>query len=129
MNALQIKPLVVPARLTATTNGPAVDLLAFDGKAMIGLNAGATEGATMTLDVKIQHSVDGTTNWTDATMLSGTTQVPAAFTQVTNAAASAQTLDIEISNYHRYIRAVQTLGGTSPAVTAAVTLVAKQRKV
>ncbi len=129
MNALQIKPLVVPVRITATTNGPAVDLLAFDGKAMIALNSGATEGATMTLDVKIQHSADGSTGWADATILSGAAQVPAAFAQVTNAAASAQTMDIDISTFHRYIRAVQTLAGTSPAVTAAVSLVAKQRKV
>lgn len=129
MNALQVKPLVVPSRITATTNGPAVDLLAYDGKAMISLNSGATEGATHTLDVKIQHSVDGSTNWTDATILSGASQVAAAFTQVTNAAASAQTMDIDVSNFHRYIRAVQTLAGTTPAVTAAVSLVAKQRKV
>ena len=68
MNALQVKPLVVPARITATTNGPALDLRSYDGRAMIALNSGATEAAGQTLDVKIQHSADGATGWADATV-------------------------------------------------------------
>lgn len=127
MNALQVKPLVVPARITATTNGPAIDLRSYDGRAMIALNSGATEGAGQTLDVKIQHSADGATNWTDATVSPGGGNL--AFAQVTNAGASAQTIEFVTKDLHRYVRAVQTLGGASPAVTASVSLIAKAQGV
>lgn len=127
MNALQVKPLVVPARITATTNGPAIDLRSYDGRAMIALNSGATEGAGQTLDVKIQHSADGATGWTDATVSPGGGNL--AFAQVTNAAASAQTIEFITKDLHRYVRAVQTLGGASAAVTASVSLIAKAQGV
>lgn len=126
MNALQNKPLIVPARITATTNGPAIDLLPFDGQAMVHLNSGATEGAGQTLDVKIQHSADGATGWTDAVSLpSG---LPLAFAQVTNAAASAQTIEFNTTDTHRYIRAVQTFAGVG-GVTAAASITAKRQSV
>jgi hypothetical protein len=128
MNALQVKPLVVPARITANTNGPAIDLRSYDGRAMIALNAGATEGAGQTLDVKIQHSADGSTGWADATVSPGGGNL--AFAQVTNAAGgSAQVIEFVTKDLKRYIRAVQTLGGTSPAVTAGVSLIAKAQGV
>lgn len=127
MNALKIKKLNTPIRITATVNGPAVDLLPYDGQAMIYLNSGATEGATMTHDVKIQHSADGATGWVDAVAAPSGNAL--AFAQVTNAAASEQVIEFNTSDLKRYIRAVQTLGGTSPAVTASISLVAKAQSV
>lgn len=126
MNALKNTPLVVPARITAPANGPAVDLLPFDGQAMISLNAGATEGAGQTLDVKIQHSADGATGWTDA--VAAPSGAALAFAQVTNAGPSAQTIEFNTSDLHRYIRVVQTYVGAG-GVTAGVTLTAKRQSV
>jgi len=127
MNALQVTTVSQPLRITASANGAAVDLYNFDGKAMLHMKSSGCEGSDNTLNIKIQHSADGSTNWTDATM--PITGAAMAFTQVVNAASAGQTLDINIADLHRYIRAVQTLAGTTPAATAYVSLVAKQRKV
>jgi hypothetical protein len=127
MNALKLKALAVPLRITATTNGPAVDLLPYDGQAMIHLNSGATEGAGMTLDVKIQTSADGSTGWVD--FVAAPQAAVLAFAQVTSAAASSQVIEFNTSDAKRYIRAVQTLAGSSPAVTLGVSLIAKAQSV
>lgn len=127
MNALQVLTVAMPLRITATNNGAAVNLLTFDGKAMLHMRSSGCEGADNTLNIKIQHSIDGATNWTDAVM--PITGVPMAFNQVINAASTGQTLDINIADLHQYIRAVQTLAGTTPAATSYVSLTAKQRKV
>lgn len=108
--------LAVSARLAANANGTGVDVSAFTGKCMLLLNASATEGAGMTLDVKIQHSDDNAT-FVDAGV---------AFRQVTNAADSFQVIEMDIDGFKKYIRAVDTLGGASPAVTRGVALVAKR---
>ncbi len=128
MNALKATPLAAPVRITATATGAAIDLRSFDGVAMLTLNSGAMEAAATTMDVKIQHSADGSTGWTDATVLRGSSYVPLAFAQVTNAAASSQQIDFNVKDLKRYIREVKTLAGTSPAVTAGVSLIAKLQK-
>lgn len=69
------------------------------------LAADAGTGTSPTLDVKFQTSWDGT----DATAADVTT---GAFTQVL-AAASAQMKSLTI--FHRYIKVVWTVGGTTPS--------------
>lgn len=105
------------AVVTANGNGSAVDLKSYDGDIKLILSASATGGAGQTLDVKIQHSNDGTT-WAD----SGT-----AFATVTNAAASYQVINATAEKFHRYIRAVDTVGGSTPTVARSVVLVARNR--
>lgn len=89
----------------ASANGSAVDLesLVNVRQYMAYLDVGSVSGTTPTLDVKFQESADGSTGWTDIT--------GAAFTQVT--AAGSQTLRFKTSK--RYVRAVATIAGTSPA--------------
>jgi len=108
--------LCVPATLTATTNGAAVDVSRFTGIAKAILDASAAgDAAGETADVKLQHSVDGSTNWAD---------VPgAAFTQVTNAAGAHQAVMLNTDSLHKYVRVVTTMAGTSPSVTRSVSLV------
>lgn len=127
MNGLQNKPLAVAARITATFTGAAIDLRPYEGQAMIHLNSAAMENAASTMDAKIQHSVDGATAWTDAVTLPSGAAL--AFAQVTNAAASAQTIEFNTTDTHRYIRVVETLAGTTPAVTAAISMTAKLQSV
>lgn len=108
--------LATAARITATTTGAGLDISGLTGKCMLILNASAAEGAGMTLDAKIQHSDDNVT-FID----SGT-----AFAQVTSAAAAFQVIEMDIDGFKKYIRVVDTLAGTSPAVTRAVELIAKR---
>ncbi len=101
-----------PAALTATTNGSAVDTLGYNSAA-VSLEVGAVSGTTPTLDVKIQESADGSTGWAD---VSGAT-----FTQVT-ASNNSQILRVEGlgTSRKRYLRAVETIAGTTPSFTMAI---------
>lgn len=115
--ALTNRLLAVAKRITATDTSTAVDLSNFTGMAKVTLNSSATEGATMTSDVKLVHcdTIGGT--YTDTGI---------AFTQVTNAAASFQILMRNIDGLKQFVKVVNTLGGTSPAVTYSVQIVGKE---
>lgn len=104
------------AAITATGNGTGVDISHYSGIAKFILSASATGGAGQTLDVKIQHSNDNS-SWADAGI---------AFTQVTNAEASFQSLDVNVDGLRKYIRAVSTLAGTTPTVTRSVMMVGQK---
>jgi hypothetical protein len=108
--------LATAARITANANGAGVDVSGLTGKCLLVLNASATEAADNTLDVKIQHSDDNAT-WSDS---------GAVFNQVTNAAGgSFQTITMDVDGFKKYVRAVDTVAGTTPAVTRSVMMVAK----
>lgn len=111
--------LATAARLTATTTSAAVEVSDYTGMAKLVLNASATEAADNTLDVKLQHSRDdgATDPYTDAGV---------AFAQVTNAGASHQTIDFSVDGLKKYVKVVSTLGGTTPAVTRSVELIANK---
>lgn len=111
MRPLTILSLRAAAAITATDNGPAVNVADFTGNGYLVLNSSATGGAGQTSDVKVQHSDDGATNWTDTGV---------AFSQVTNAAASHQVLFVPFDQFKKFVRVVNTLGGATPTVTAAV---------
>ena len=100
-----------PQAITANTNGIGVDTLGYNSAA-VSLETGAVTGTTPTLDVKIQDSADNSTFADLAT--------PVAFTQIT-AANNSQILRLEGLNAtgrRRYIRAVATVGGTTPNFTS-----------
>lgn len=103
------KELLPALARTANANGTGVDAWASGRpkEAVVLLSIGAASGTTPTLDVKIQHSDDNST-WTDLT--------GGAFAQKT----AASFAEINIKNFKRYIRAVHTVGGTTPSFTAAV---------
>ncbi len=111
--------LFAPADRSATANGSSVDILNYEGQAAAILQSAAGTGTNPTLDVKLQDSADGSTGWADVT---GT-----AFAQVINAAASAQVVKFNASEVQRFIRAVATVGGTTPLFTCAVSFVGKKQ--
>ena len=111
MRPLTIVSLRAAAAITATDNGPAVDVSAFTGNGYLVLNSSATGAAGQTSAVKLQHSVDGATNWTDTGV---------AFDNVTNAAASHQVQLVSFDQFNKFVRVVNTLAGTTPTVTASV---------
>ncbi len=126
MRGIKNRTIVMPGRIAATTTGAAFDMFPFDGPALLHMRSTGMEAGSTTMDIKIQHSADGSTNWTDATM--PITGAPMAFTQIVNAATAGQTLEINVADLKRYIRGVQTLAGTTPFGAAYVCLTAKARR-
>jgi O-glycosyl hydrolase len=117
MRPTSIISLRAAAALSATDNGAAVDVSKFTGNGYVVLNSSATGAADNTSNVKIQHSDDGATGWADTGV---------AFAQVTNVAASFQSLFVSLDQFKKYVRVVNTLAGTTPTVTAAVSMVGTQ---
>lgn len=118
LNAI-IKNLFGTAARTTTANGTGVDLANCRGGAAVVLDSAAGTGTTPTLDVKLQSSPDNST-WTDAGL---------AFTQVTNSGASQQVVAIDVTKLQRYVRAVATIGGTTPSFTFSVNLLTDKQYV
>lgn len=102
------------AARTSTTNGSWIDVRPYNqGDMPLLLEVGTVSGTSPTLDVKIQDATDG--SGTGAADITGAT-----FTQVT-ASNSKQKLVLKAGSTRGYIRAVQTIAGTSPSFMAGVT--------
>ncbi|HPF35445.1 MAG TPA: hypothetical protein PLH84_08485 [Candidatus Krumholzibacteria bacterium] len=100
--------LAPAASRTSTLTGTGIDVLEYEGVALVLLNASAGTGTSPTLDVKLQHSDDDST-YEDVT--SGT------FSQVTDAAETAgvKVMKLNVSDLKRYLRIVGTIAGTTPS--------------
>ena len=101
----------------ASGDGAGIDLQGYQGVLKIVLDSGAGGGTTPTLDVKIQDSADNSI-FAD---VSGKV-----FTQVTDI-ASIQSLAIDTRAVRRYIRAVLTIGGSTPTFGLAVIAVGQKQ--
>jgi hypothetical protein len=119
MRPVSILTLRAAAAITATDTGAAVDVSKFTGNGYVLLNSSAAGAAGNTSDVKLQHSDDGSTNWTDSGIV---------FAQVTNAAASHQAQYISLDQFKKFVRVVNTLAGTTPTVTAGVEMIGEQHQ-
>lgn len=97
---------------TAAATSAALDLLLYDGPALLMQNKGAGAG---TLDGKLQHSHDGATGWEDTGI---------AFTQA-GTDANLQTRTFETKSLRRYVRYVGTIA-TGPHLLS-VTLTARTK--
>lgn len=110
--------LIPAGALAATANGTALDVRGYHDTGVALLNSGAGTGTTPTLDVKLQTSPNGTSGWVD---------IPSAtFARVTTAAAVAA-LPVDLSASLGFLRAVSTIGGTTPSFPVALTLLALKR--
>ena len=105
---------VATAAVTSTATSSAIDLLEYDGDVLLILDSAAGGGASPTLDIKLTECDTTGGTYTD---LSGAT-----FTQVVDA-ASMQTLAINKDSSKRFIRIVQTVGGSSPTFTFSINLI------
>ena len=114
LDKLTVTAGVATAAVTATATSSAIDLLEFDGDILLVLDSAAGTGSSPTLDVKLTNSDASSGTYTD---LSGAT-----FTQVTGS-ASMQTLVINKDSAERYIKIVQTVGGSTPSFTFSINLI------
>jgi len=105
---------VATAAVTSTATSSAIDLLEYDGDVLLILDSAAGGGSSPTLDIKLTESDETGGTFTD---LSGAT-----FTQVVDA-ASMQTLTINKDSSKRFVRIVQTVGGSSPTFTFSINLI------
>lgn len=103
---------------TATVTGSGVDVSGYTGTAQVVFVSSAFGGTTPTCAVKLQSSADNST-WAD---ISGAT-----FTGVTDAANLTQMISVKVDEQPKYIRAVATLGGTSPEGSVAVVALAERQ--
>ena len=118
LEKLDITAAVASASVTATATSSAIDLKEFDGDVLLVLNCAAGTGSSPTLDIKVQDSDETGGTYAD---LSGAT-----FTQVTDS-ASVQTLEVNKDECKRFIKLVQTVGGSSPVFVYGVSLVALKK--
>ena len=112
MKPLNIITLAAAATITATATGASTSLTQFTGNGSIILNSSATGGAGQTSNVVIQTSNDNI-SWTPVVT----------FNPVTNAGPSLQAQYVTMDTFGTYVRAVNTLAGTSPTVTYSVEVV------
>ena len=105
---------VATAAVTSTATSSAIDLLEYDGDVVLILDSAAGGGSSPTLDIKLTECATTGGTYTD---LSGAT-----FTQVVDA-ASMQTLTINKDSSKRFVKIVQTIGGSSPTFTFSINLI------
>ena len=118
LEKLEISAAVASASVTATATSSAIDLKEFDGDVLLVLNCAAGTGSSPTLDIKVQDSDETGGTYGD---LSGAT-----FTQVTTS-ASVQTLEVNKDECKRFIKLVQTVGGSSPVFVYGISLVGAKK--
>ena len=95
--------------VTTTTTGTARDNTLSTGNGGAGiLIVSAKSGTSPTLDAKIQHSADDTT-YADLVT----------FTQATNTTSEVKLVD-EGTTVNRYLKAILTVGGSTPSFTAII---------
>lgn len=93
---------------TATETGTAIDKTDYEGRAKVTLVLGTVDGTTPTLDVTLQHSSDNSSFSTVYT-----------FAQVTATGNPVSTV-VNADELKKYVRAVATIGGTTPSFGLAV---------
>lgn len=105
------------ANAAGTRNGVSIDRLALGvSSCVLAVLTGASTGTptTLSVDVKLQDSADGTTFADFATAVSAT------------AVSSSAEKDIDLTTARQYVRAVETVsftGGTAPTVLSSAALV------
>jgi hypothetical protein len=117
MKKVTVLALAAAAAITETTTGSAIDVSDFTGNGLLVLNSSATGGADETSDVKITHCDTSNGTFVDSGV---------AFEQVTNAAASLQQLYVSLDQFKKYVKVVNTLDGTTPAVTYGVEMIGEK---
>lgn len=109
------------AATPATRNGAAIDRQSYHS-AVLQLNIGAATGGptSYTVDVKLQDSDDGSTNWND--YKPDGTNVAAIPQKTQVQGAGAFELDVNLMRAKRFLRVVEVVtitGGASPTVPCA----------
>lgn len=115
----------VATRDEAVVAGDNVTIRGLDENLVVLLDSAAGTGTSPTLDLVLQHRADDSDSWADvpaAALYDPATGEAATFDQVTDAEASTQTLALRRERLKAEVRAVLTIGGTTPDFICAVYL-------
>jgi hypothetical protein len=120
--AKEVKSEVLVASAARTATGTGTQKCGFGRyeKFAFLLDVTAASGTTPTLDVTIQHSIDGGTNWHTLVAM---TQATAAGEQI-KVESEVESGTAEV--YGDCFRAIWTIGGTTPSFTFKVTVEAQE---
>ena len=113
--------IIAPVAAVTTTAAlsTVVDISSFEGEVDFLLHhAAATGSSTPTVTMKLQHSVDGSTNWADV--------ADGGFTAIT-ATAGLQRKRMNIDRLRKFVRLHGTVSGTSPSATLGCVLVGDKK--
>lgn len=105
-----------PEVRTASANGSGVDFRDCGPQVTAVLDVGAASGTNATLDITLEESDDDSTY----TAISG-----ASLTQVDQDGDNTQEAKTIFNRSKRYVRAVATIGGTTPSFACNVSLIAR----
>lgn len=114
----------------ASANGTGVDISNVAGDPLVLLDVEAGTGTSPTLDLTIQHRTDSDDTWANVpttALYDPDTGDDDTFDQVTDAAASTQTKALRREQLKAELRAVLTLGGTTPAFVCGVYLASQPK--
>ena len=118
LEKLEIFSCVATAAVTSTATSAAIDLKEYDGDVSLILTSAAGTGSSPTLDVKVQDSDASSGTYGDLT--------GASFTQVTGS-VSMQVITFCKDEAKRYIKLVQTIGGSTPSFTYSINAIALKK--
>ena len=118
LEKLEIFSVVPSASGTSTATSSAIDLKDYDGDVTLILTSAAGTGSSPTLDVKVQDSDASSGTYGDLT--------GASFTQVTGS-VSMQVITFCKDEAKRYIKLVQTIGGSTPSFTYSINAIALKK--
>lgn len=93
---------------TSTTNGSWIDLSKFQGDVLIYLISGTVTGTNPTCDGKLQDADDN--SGTNSADIAGAT-----FSQIATG-FEVRKLVLRAGSFRRWVRLVQTIGGTTPSM-------------
>lgn len=116
----------VDSRDETVTAGDAVDIGDLSDNLLVVLDAEAGTGTDPELDLAIQHRADDSDAWANVpadALYDPATGEAATFDTVTDAAAALQKLALRRERLKAQVRAVLTIGGTTPDFVCAAYLV------
>lgn len=125
-----IEALFAVGSKTATANGTGVDISGWANNPVVLLDSTSGDDADATLNLTIQHRADSTDDWANvpaAALYDPDTGDADTFDQVTNAAASMQTLALKRELLKAEVRAVLTIAGATPVFVCGVYIIGQPK--
>jgi hypothetical protein len=111
--------LLVPNVYEATETGTGIEKTDYEGQCKVTVWVGAVTGTDPELDVTIEHSDDDQTYEAEAV---------ATFATITEAGAPVSVV-LNADSLKKYLRAVATIGGTTPKFTACILFQGQKKSV
>lgn len=123
-NTYDLKPSLVPAVRTANANGSGVDCLGYEGPLFLFIEHGTTDISSTdeTYTYKVEESSDNST----FTAITGAVNAVTYTAAASYAGSTAEIVNVT-NRQKRYVRAVLTVGGTTPSVAGSASFLLRRK--